>query len=219
MTNQAGGGWIDPADNAVQIDSPESVRAYAVAASWVTEYEVASLDGALDEDVAAQSFVSGPTAIEMNSTGGLTEKPAEVDFELGVAPLPCDAVCTAPIGGATLGIVAAADDAVKDGAWDFIEFATTPESNAFVFARTGYLPIIDGAMDVSTAAERIAEHPEYLVADRQLDVAFARARPPAMPAIREAEPAVWQSIALGDETVEAALGSFADRMRAMPARN
>ena len=219
MTNQAGGGWIDPADNAVRIGSPDSVRAYAFAASWVTEHEVASLDGALDEDVADQSFVSGRTAIEMNSTGGLTSKLEEVDFELGVAPLPCDAVCAAPIGGATLGIVAAADGAVKDGAWDFIEFATTPESNAFVFARTGYLPIIEGALEVPMAAERIAERPEYLVANRQLDVAFARARPPAMPAIRGAEPAVWQSIALGEQTAEEALGDFADRMRAMLARN
>ena len=155
MTNQAGGGWIDLADDAVQIDAPDSVRAYAFAASWVTEHEAASLDGALDEDVAAQSFVSGRTAIEMNSTGGLTEKLEEVDFELGV-PM---------------------------------------------------------------AAERIAEHPEYLVANRQLDVAFARARPPAMPAIREAEPAVWQSIALGEQTAEEALGDFADRMRAMLARD
>ena len=126
MTNQAGGGWIDPEDNAVQIDSPESVRAYQTAADWVNVEHVSSLDAALDEDVSDQYFMSGRSAIDMTSTGDLASRLEEASFDLGVAPLPCDAVCAAPIGGATLGIVATAPQEVKDGAWAFIEFVTTP---------------------------------------------------------------------------------------------
>lgn len=219
MTNQAGGGWIDPVDNAVQIDSPESIRAYQFAADLVNVHEVVSLEAALDESVASEYFMSGRAAMEVNSTGGLTGKLANAPFELGVAALPCDAVCAAPIGGATLGIVAAAPQEVKDGAWAFIAFATTVENNAMVFNRTGYLPIIEGAIDHPMAQEVIAANPGYLVADTQLEIAFARARPPAMPVIRAEEPAVWQSIVLKQQTAEEALTDFAQQMRDMIAMN
>ena len=219
MTNQAGGGWIDPVDNAVQIDSPESIRAYQFAADLVNVHEVVSLEAALDEGVASEYFMSGRAAMEVNSTGGLTGKLANAPFELGVAALPCDAVCAAPIGGATLGIVAAAPQEVKDGAWAFIAFATTVENNAMVFNRTGYLPIIEGAIDHPMAQEVIAANPGYLVANTQLEIAFARARPPAMPAIRAEEPAVWQSIVLKQQTAEEALTDFAQQMRDMIAMN
>ena len=100
MTNQAGGGWVDPTDNAVQIDSPESIRAYQTAADWVNVQKVASYDAALDDDLADQLFAEGKVGIEFNSTGRLTRYLGEMPFEVGVAPLPCDAVCAAPIGGA-----------------------------------------------------------------------------------------------------------------------
>lgn len=219
MANQAGGGWVDPADNSVQIDMDQSAFAYQTAADWVNVHHVASLDAALDEDVADQYFSAGKSAIEFNSTGGLTRKLTELEFDLGVAPLPCQEVCAAPIGGATLGIIASADDEVKQGAWEFIRFATTPENNAFIFTRTGYLPIIKGALETDVARARIEEHPEYLVANEQLDVAFGRARPPAMPAIRSEEPAYWQSIVLQEQTAKQALTEFGDWMRGKIATN
>lgn len=217
MTNQAGGGWIDPEDNGVLIDGEGAVRAYQTAADWVNVHEVASLDAALSEDTADRYFMTGIAAIEINSTGGLTRKLEEAPFDLGVAPLPCDVECAAPIGGATLGIVASAPEAVRDGAWAFIEFVTTPENNALIFTRTGYLPIIEGAIDTEMAAEAIAANPEYLIANKQLEVAFTRARPPAMPAIRNAEFAVWEEIVLEQKTAEEALGEFAEEMRGMMA--
>lgn len=219
MTNQAGGGWVDPGDNAVQIDEPGSVRAYDFAASWVNEHEVASLDAALDSDVADQLFLGGRVGIDFNSTGDLTGYLEQAPFELGVAPLPCDEVCAAPIGGATLGILSSASEEERAGAWEFIRFVTTPENNAFIFAETGYLPIIDGAIEEPAARAVIEENPAYLVADDQLEVAFARARPPAMPAIRSEEPAVWEAIVLEQKSAEEALSEFAEEMRGMMATN
>ncbi|MEM7568112.1 MAG: ABC transporter substrate-binding protein [Pseudomonadota bacterium] len=217
MTNQAGGGWVDPADNAVQIDEPGSVRAYQTAADWVNVHKVASLEAALSEDVSDEYFITGRAAIEFDSTGGLTRQLEEAPFDLGVAPLPCDAVCAAPIGGATLGIVASAPEDVKDGAWAFIAFVTNPENNAFIFAETGYLPIMKTAIDLPAAQAVIEANPAYTIANDQLEVAFARARPPAMPAIRSEEPAVWEEIVLGT-SAEEALAEFGEKMRAMIAR-
>lgn len=219
MTNQAAGGWVDPVDNSVQIDMEGSVKAYQFAADWVNVHGVASSEAALDDKLADEYFITGRAAIEFDSTGSLTRQLADASFDLGVAPLPCDVVCAAPIGGATLGIVSSAEQTVKDGAWEFIRFATTAETSAFVFVRTGYLPIIKGAIDTDLAQERIAEHPEYLIANNQLEIAFARARPPAMPAIRSEEPAVWDTIVLQQQSAEDALKEFANTMRDMIAQN
>ncbi|MEL6436360.1 MAG: ABC transporter substrate-binding protein [Pseudomonadota bacterium] len=219
MTNQAGGGWVDPADNSVQIDMPDSIRAYQTAADWVNVHNVSSKEAALDEKVSDEYFISGRAIIEFDSTGGLTRQLNDAPFDLGVAPLPCDKVCAAPIGGATLGIVSAASQEAKDGAWEFIRYVTTSENSGYIFTATGYLPIIKGAIETENAKEVIAKNPEYLVANNQLEIAFARARPPAMPAIRSEEPAIWQEIVLEQKTAEEALTEFADAMRNMMAQN
>lgn len=219
MTNQAGGGWVDPADNSVQIDMEASARAYQTAADWVNVQKISSLDGALNDSTGTQYFLNGTSAINFGSTGSLGGLLRDANFELGVAPLPCDVVCAAPIGGATLGIVANKSQAEKDAAWKFLEFVTTPENNAFVFVKTGYLPIIKTAIETDMAQQAIAERPAYLVANKQLEIAFARARPPAMPAIRAEEPAVWEAIVLKQKTAQDALTEFGTKMREMIAAN
>lgn len=219
MTNQAGGGWVDPADNSVQIDEPGSVKAYQTAADWVNVDHVASLDAALKEETAKQYFLAGNAAITFDSTGSLGGLIKDAKFDLGVAPLPCEKVCAAPIGGATLGIVASKSEAEKAAAWSFLKYVTTPENNAFIFVKTGYLPIIKGAINEPIAKKRIDQYPAYLVANDQLSVAFARARPPAMPAIRAKEPMVWQAIVLQKQTAAEALKAFAAEMKRMLAEN
>ena len=108
---------------------------------------------------------------------------------------------------------------MKDGAWAFIDYVTSPENSALIFTETGYLPIVKGAMDTPDARAAVSENPGYMVASDQLDIAFARARPPAMPAIRSEEPAVWQSIVTQEQTAEEALTEFAETMRGMMATN
>ncbi|MGP1397327.1 MAG: ABC transporter substrate-binding protein [Inquilinaceae bacterium] len=212
MANQAGGGWMDGATNEVQMGMPETAAAYQFAADLVNVHKVAQLDGAIDEDVGRQSFVSGGTAITFGSTGSLGSISRGAEFDLGVAKLPCNVACAAPIGGATLAIMAAADEARKDAAWEFLKFVMTPESNAVMFTVTGYMPILHSTVDHPEAAAVLAENPHYRVAIDQLDVAFGRARPPAMSEIRALEPAVWESIVLQQKTAEEALAAFAGEM-------
>ena len=111
-----------------------------------------------------------------------------------------------------MGILAAADEAQKDAAWEFLRFVMTPDSNSVMFTVTGSMPILNSTPDHPDAAAYLAERPEYRVAINQLDVAFARARPPAMPEIRALEPAVWEAIVLEQATAEEALADFADEM-------
>lgn len=216
FANQNGGGWVDPATDEVQLGLPESIEAYEFAADLVNEYGVASLDAAIDESVAKQYFLTGNAAMTFDSTGSLGNLlGGDTDFEVGVAPLPCAKVCAAPIGGATLGIMSANDDTEKEAAWEFLAFINQPEQNATVFAMTGYLPVLKSTPDMPEAAEKLKSEPAYSVAIDQLDVAFARARPPAMPAIRLEEPAVWEAIVLEEQTAEEALGAFSEKMKQM----
>ena len=213
MTNQAGGGWVDPATHDVLLDKPESIEAYRFIADWILRYKVAPVDAAIKEEIAKQTFTSGMAAITFDSSGSLGGYKKDSKFDLGVAPLPCRKVCAAPIGGGVLGILAKSSDAEKKAAAAFISFMTQPENNAYWFVETGYLPIRKAPQSVATLKDFLAKNPEWAVAINQLDVAFGRARPPAMPAIRQKEEAVTQSIVLGKETAEQALKNFAEEMR------
>ena len=164
MSNQAGGGWMDGATNENQMDMEGTAKAYQFAADLVTVHGVASMDSAVQERLGRQSFTAGGTGIIMGSTGSLGSYTESTDFDLGVAPLPCDVVCAAPIGGATLAITAASDDAQKAAAWDFLKFVMTPESNAEMFTVTGYLPILKSTVDHPQAAAYLAVNPDYALA-------------------------------------------------------
>jgi sn-glycerol 3-phosphate transport system substrate-binding protein len=213
MTHQAGGGWVVPDTDEVLIDRPESIEAYRTAASWVLEHGLASKDAALDEKVAVQYFLSGQAAIHFDSTGSLGNLVRDAKFSVGVAPLPCKLRCAAPIGGAVIGIMAGHSAAETEAAWRFLAFINRPEQNATVFALTGYLPVLVDTPTMPEAKARLDADPAWSVAIEQLDVAFVRARPPAMPAIRAKEEQVWQAIVLGKQTAEAALAEFAREMR------
>lgn len=218
FVRQAGGEWVDDKNN-VTLDQPPGVAAYKFLSDLINVEKVASAEAAIKENVAKQLFLSGQEAMNFGSTGDLGDVRSAIKFRFGVAPLPCGKQCAAPIGGATWGIAAASSQAKKDGAWAFLKYLSQPSVNAAVFARTGYLPILKGTASEPEAKAAIDSEPGYLVAVNQLPVAFARARPPAMAAIRVRENQVWEAIALGQQSPEAALKAFGAEMRKMMTMN
>ena len=219
MANQAGGGWMDPTNNANQMGMPETARAYQFAADLVNVHRVAALDAAMNEDFAEQQFTGGRVGIHFDSTGSMGNLKRDSSFDMGVSPLPCDKVCAAPIGGAALGIFAGAPEAQKEAAWQFLRFIMTPESNAEMFTVTGYLPILFSTAEHPQAKAHLQANPEWSTAIDQLDVAFVRARPPAMTEIRAVEPGVWERIVLQQATAEEALQDFAAEIDSLMASN
>jgi sn-glycerol 3-phosphate transport system substrate-binding protein len=209
---QAGGEWVDPLDNTVLMDAEGAKKAYAFMSGLVHD-GIVSRQTVVDENLNAQYFTSGQSAINFDSTGGFANLRANAPFDLGVAPLPCDVQCAAPIGGAALGINAASPEERRQGAWEFLKFISQPEINAITFVETGYLPIMRETVNVPAAQEAVASEPGYSVAVDQLEIAFVRSRPPAMAAIRALEPNYWQAVALGQQEVGPALDDFAAEMR------
>lgn len=219
MANQAGGGWMDGATNENLMGRPETARAYQFAADLVNVHRVAQLDAAMNDDLAVDLFTSGRAAIHFDSTGSLGAVKKASAFDMGVAALPCEAVCAAPVGGAALGIFAGAPDEQKEAAWAFLKFIMTPDSNAEMFTVTGYLPILHSTADHPQAKAHLAANPEWSVAITQLKDAFVRARPPAMPEIRAIEPTVWERIVLKQATAAEALRDFSAEIDRLMAAN
>ena len=222
FVRQNGGDWMDEAVTELTLTSPEAVGAYRFLHDLIYEEEVAYAEAGIDanEDLSDQDFISGRTAIIFTSTGNLGSFQEDTNFELGVAPLPCNEACAAPIGGATLGIIASIPEERQQAAWEFIRWMTNTENNAYWHTETGYMPIRKSTLESQTSQDFYAENPAFKVAIDQFQASsFPRPRPPAMPAIRELELTAWEEIATNTKTVEEALQDLKREADALLAGN
>jgi sn-glycerol 3-phosphate transport system substrate-binding protein len=204
---------IDSVSGEILIDKPNTVEAYEFMSSLVHEHKVASPDGVTDEDKGRDAFLLGRVAMMINSTGNYGESVDALGEDLVTVPMPCNKVCSVPIGGAGIGILANADKEVQDAAYKFISYAASAEANAIWFAATGYMPINKGTAAEPVAAEALASQPGIKVAIDQLDFARGRPRPPVVTWMRTTEYDMWQAMALGQREVQETLVDFAERTR------
>jgi sn-glycerol 3-phosphate transport system substrate-binding protein len=209
---------IDATSGEILLDAPNTIEAYEWMASLVHEHKVASADGVTEEDNGRDAFLAGRVGIMMNSTGNYVGAREALGEDLGVLPMPCNKVCSVPIGGAGIGIMATAPQEVQDAAYDFISYAASAEANAIWFAATGYLPINRNSAEQPVAAEALASQPGIDVAINSLPNAHGRARTPVVTWMRTTEYDMWQAMALGQRDVEETMVQFAADTRAEEAR-
>jgi sn-glycerol 3-phosphate transport system substrate-binding protein len=204
---------LDPKTSDVLLDTPKTIEAYQWMASLVHDQKVASPDGVTDEDVGRDAFLAGKVGIMLNSTGNYTGSKKALGDKLEVRPMPCNKVCSVPIGGAGIGILSTSPKDVQDAAYKFISYAASPQANAIWFAATGYLPINKKSAALPAAADALATQPGIDVAIKQLDFAHGRARPPVVTWMRTTEYKMWESMALGQRGVEETMKDFAAQTR------
>ena len=208
FVKQNGGDWMNEDLTELTLTAPEALEAYRFLHDLIYTEKVAYAEASIDAngDLARQDFVSGRSAILFDSTGSLGGLQGDVTFDLGVAALPCHKVCAAPIGGATLGILASVPEANQQAAWTFVSWMANTENNAYWHTETGYMPIRESTLENQTSQAFYQENPNFKVAiDQFRSSSFPRPRPPAMPAIRELELTAWEEIATNTKTVEQAL--------------
>nr|WP_319389855.1 ABC transporter substrate-binding protein [uncultured Cohaesibacter sp.] len=205
---------IDSKTGDILLDSANTIEAYQWMASLVHEHKVASADGVTDEDMGRDAFLQGKVGIMLNSTGTYVRSRKAIGDNLAVRPMPCNKVCSVPIGGAGIGILSTAEQDVKDAAYKFISFAANPQSNAIWFAGTGYMPINKHTAEQQKAKDALAKQPGIDVAINQLDFARGRPRPPVVTWMRASEYNLWQAMALGQRDVKEVLTEFAAKTRA-----
>lgn len=117
------------------------------------------------------AFFSGQTAMIIESTAILKNATASSDFEIGTGYLPKieeNAEGGVIIGGASLWMLDNKDDARKNAAWKFIEYTTTPESQATWSMSTGYFAVNPKAYETPAMKDFIAKNPNFTTAINQL---------------------------------------------------
>jgi sn-glycerol 3-phosphate transport system substrate-binding protein len=122
-----------------------------------------------DADPAAMTIGTSAALGTVISVLGSGLVPSLTTDDVGVGPLPgFGAEATAIVGGAANYVVAGKEPAVTAAAWDYLTFLITPEIQSEWAVRTGYLPLVDAALDIDPLAATHADDPRFRVAYEQL---------------------------------------------------
>lgn len=118
-------------------------------------------------------FNSGTSAMTFASTASLTQILSEVGdrFEVGTAYFPAVKDSDkngVSIGGASLYALNSGDEEKMKGAWDFIKFLVSVDSQIYWNANTGYFPVNKGVLDTDEFKELIKKSPQFETAIDQL---------------------------------------------------
>ena len=142
------------------------------------------------------AFQSQKVAMYFDSSGSLrgTADQVKGKFELGVAYMPHPASTEwqgVVLGGGSLWMTNLVGDKEKAGAWDYMKFLTTAESQAKLHVKTGYLPNNVDSYKDKTVTTLHEQYPQFKIAfnelqDTKATSATQGALTPAMPEIRKA---------------------------------
>ncbi len=158
---QYNGKYSDP-DFTITIDDEAGVEAGNFYLSSVADgWALATEDHVVD-------FNTGLFSTIMASTGSMGGIRADATFEWGTAFLPEKYSFGCCTGGSGLSILASADSANKEAAFEFIKFSTSPESTAYWAQTTGYMPVRKSAVDSDEMAAFYEENPQARTAVDQL---------------------------------------------------
>ncbi|MEC0244815.1 ABC transporter substrate-binding protein [Paenibacillus chitinolyticus] len=124
-------------------------------------------------DDTKKAFAAGQIAMMLDSTASLKGivSTAEGKFQVGTAPLPKPADAAeggVVVGGASLYITNNKSEAEQKGAWEFIKFLTSPQSQAYWHVNTGYFPITKKAYDEQIVKDNLVKYPQFKTAVDQL---------------------------------------------------
>jgi multiple sugar transport system substrate-binding protein len=124
----------------VLLDSPEGLRALEVLRDIGEARGGSDMGGAQ----ARQAFASGTLGVLVDGSSGLTSYQRQADgrFAIGAAPIPVAAGVAARIPSAgNSGAILTRLPAKQRAAWDYLKFATNPESQTLLAMRSSFSPV------------------------------------------------------------------------------
>lgn len=196
--------------SSVNLDSPLLIETVSWWRSMIND-GLAVNTGRATKD-AQDAFKAGQTAMTLESTGSLKSflAAAEGKFEVGVAPYPVvsgslQEGAGPSIGGASLWISGPGHtEEEKEAAWRFVQFLSTPESQAFWHTNTGYFPVNPEALELPVEKEYLAKNPQFQVAIDSLNATEVRPTSTgcvagSMPQIRKASEDGLERVLIGQD--------------------
>jgi len=164
------GGEVSDADFNILLTEPE---AKAAAQLWqdLVFTEKTAMAGIED---AQGDFLNGRVGMVFGSTGSMANLMSRATFQLGAGFMPAQARRMVPVGGSVIAMTST-DKARQAATWEFMKWFTSPENNAYIVEKTGYMPTSPASMDVPSLKAYYEQYPERKVAVDQLQYARPQA--------------------------------------------
>ncbi|MDC7124015.1 MAG: ABC transporter substrate-binding protein [Spirochaetales bacterium] len=148
-------------DTTVYFNEPEVIDAINYYNDLSAKYQAtpAGVQGTWGNVVP--NFLSGNTAIIVQTSGSLSKILSNADFEVGVMGIPGKTSGSYSVpGGGNIYMTSGLSDAEKRAALDFAVFMTSPENAAQFSIATGYIATSKSAFSSDAMKAYSAEHPQ-----------------------------------------------------------
>jgi len=119
---------------------------------------------------AQNDFLNQRVGMVFGSTGSYANLLSKATFQLGAGFMPAQVQRLVPVGGSVIAMTST-DEARQAATWEFMKWFTSPENNAYVVEKTGYMPTSPAALEVPSLQAFFEAHPERMVAVEQLQYA------------------------------------------------
>lgn len=125
-----------------------------------------------------QNFIDGKAFSVIHTSSLYNTYVANCDFEVGMAWLPAGDTKVQEVGGSVLLIPAKNDQAVKNAAWQFMQYLCSKDVNMIWASETGYLPTRKSVQETEEGKKFLEEKPEFQVIFDNLDLIQPRIQHP-----------------------------------------
>ena len=143
-----------------------------VAQWWQDMVREGVMDMTMNEN-GTNVFTAGNAAFFAGSTTKIIEWSDLMGENLGAIEMPVFDEQAVAMGGNTISIFPAKDDAQAQAAWTFVKYVTSTEANAKFAVNSGYMPIRVSSAETAEVKDAIAQMPTYAVGNKQLSYAYA----------------------------------------------
>lgn len=128
-------------------------------------------EGVVDPNQVSTDFFAGKASMVLLSTGSLSFIRNGAKFPYTVAFVPRNLRNAVPIGGGSLIVFKGITPEQRKAAWEFVTYMTSPETLGSWSRFTGYFAPRKSSYDLPEMKAFVAEHPDALIAVKQLDYA------------------------------------------------
>jgi sn-glycerol 3-phosphate transport system substrate-binding protein len=128
-------------------------------------------EGVIDPNQVSTDFFAGKASMVLLSTGSLSFIRNGAKFPYTVAFVPRNLRNAVPIGGGSLIVFKGITPEQRKAAWKFVTYMTSPETLGSWSRFTGYFAPRKSSYDLQEMKTFVAEHPDALIAVKQLDYA------------------------------------------------
>lgn len=206
FVKQAGGEYVTD-DGKVAFNSPEGKEALGFLYDLIVTAKTGRLAG--EDGYMSDPFGRGDVAMYIGSSAGTSFVGSAVNgkFKWSTAPLPKDKAAASPFQGTNIIVFQSATPEQKLAAYEFGKFLVSKDATIHWTQETGYVPVLNSALDDQAWKSFIQEHPEQAAAAQQFDSAFGEPHLDGYSKLRTDVSKQFDEVLHGQKTVDEGLAA------------